>query len=447
MKYIKKIVIVFIIALTFVVAAKAQVLDKVIAKVDNQILLQSELDIAFIQSIGQIPPSKEYNAHDLKCKVLESLLINKLMLAKAEIDSVVVDPEMVNSQLDKRMDYFIKMAGSAEKLEKLYKKPIDQLKDELKKSLKDQLVIQKMQEHITGSITITPEEVKKFFNAIPKDSLPYFSTTVEVGQIVKIPTIGTTEKNKTRALLAHLRQQIENGADFCKLAKEYSQDPGSKDSCGELGFFKRGELVPEYEAAALKLEPGEISEPIESEYGFHLIQLIERRSNSYNTRHILIKPISTEKDFGYAQNFLDSIRTLILKDSTSFPKAANQFSDDKKTKPTGGFFTDEKSSYRVSIKDLDPVLFFTIDTMKVGEISHPIKFKTSSGEEAMRIVYLKEKSRPHIANLEEDYQDIYTAALEHKKNTTLNEWFDKTKDEVYIHIDDDYLDCNILLNP
>src|SRR5690606_2249581 len=162
----------------------------------------------------------------------------------------------------------------------------------------------------------------------------------------------------------------------------YSEDPGSRKSCGELGYFKRGELVPPYEAAALKLKPGEISEIVESEYGYHLIQLIDRRSNEYSSRHILIKPKSSKKDFGYTTQLLDSIRTLILNDSMTFSNAANKFSDDKTTKNNGGFFTSEGGGYRIPVDELDPGLFFSMDTMKVGQISNPMIFKKEDGAES-----------------------------------------------------------------
>lgn len=428
-------------------SSQAQLVDKIVAKVDNQILLKSEVDVAYLQYISQSQPNQKMDHEALKCQILESLLINKLMLAKAEIDSVVVDYEVLQAQLDQRMDYFIRMAGSAEKLESIYKKTIDELKDDLKVSLEEQLTTQKMQEQIIGGIKVTPGEVKKFFNTIPEDSLPYFSTSVEVAQIVKDPEIGRKEKMEAMDLLKSIKARIKDSADFCQYATQYSQDPGSRKSCGELGFFKKGELVPAYEAAALKLKPGEMSPIVESEYGFHLIQLIERRANEYNTRHILIKPKSSQNDFGYAAEILDSIRTLVLNDSMTFANAANKFSVDKNTKNSGGFFTGENGSYRISVEDLDPDLFFTIDTMMVGEITHPIKYRREDGSEALRIIYLKAKTPPHVANLKDDYQEIYNAALEHKKNKALNEWFDKTKDEVYIHIDEDYTDCNVLINP
>jgi len=438
--------VVFLVLL-FTKVLNAQLVDKIVAKVDNQILLKSEIDMAYIQYLSQLPANQKVDESQLKCQIVESLLINKFMLAKAEIDSVTIEYEVLQAQLEQRMDYFIRMAGGADKLQAIYKKSIDELKDDLRSSLEEQLITQKMQEQIVSGIKVTPGEVKRFFSSIPEDSLPYFSTSIEIGQIVKDPEVGKKEKLEAIDLLKSIKNRIKDSADFCRYAAEYSEDPGSRKSCGELGYFKKGELVPPYEAAALKLKPGEFSDIVESEYGYHLIQLIDRRANEYSTRHILVKPKSSKKDFGYTGQFLDTIRTLIVKDSITFSNAANKFSDDKTTKNNGGFFTSEGGSYRISVDELDPVLFFTMDTMQVGQISQPVIFKKEDGTESMRILYLKSKVPPHVANLKDDYQEIYSAALDHKKNKALNEWFDKTKDQVYIHIDEEYNECNILMTP
>ncbi|MFN6945192.1 MAG: peptidylprolyl isomerase [Cytophagaceae bacterium] len=423
----------------------SQVIDKIAAKVDNHIVLKSELEVSYLQFLQQentFAPEGE----ELKCRVLETLIINKLLLAKAEIDSVVVEREAVEEQLDRRMQYFIQQfGGRPEKLEQFYNKSIDDLKSDLRKSVREQMIVQRMQDKITGAIKVTPSEVKKFFQQIPKDSLPFISSEVEVGHIVKLPPVGREQKREAKAKLEKIRERIIAGEDFCKLAEKFSEDPGSAKNCGELGFFKKGELVPEYEATALKLKPGEYSSVIESQFGFHFIQLIERRGNEFNTRHILIKPAGSTVDTEYAYNFLDSLRSKILADSISFERAANKHSDDKNTSVSGGLFVDHQSGgTRISLEDLDPGMFFVIDTMKVGQISQPLPYRMPDGTQAMRIIYYKAKFPPHQANLRDDYQKIQQAALEEKKNRALDEWFDKTKGEVYIDIDDEFNQCKIL---
>jgi len=269
-------------------AQPVQVLDKIIVKVDNQIILQSDLELAYLQALQQgerIPPGT-----DLKCKVLETLIINKLLLAKAELDSVTVESRMVDDNLNRRMNYMIASIGSKEKLEEYYKKSVEQFKSELRKQVRDQMVIQKMQDNITKDMKINPNEVRKFFAEIPRDSLPYFSKEVEVGQIVRFAKIDKKRKTEARVKLLKLKERIQNGESFDELAKIYSDDPGSAPAGGNLGYWGRGVMAPEFEAAAMRLKKGELSDPVETQFGFHLIELMDRRGDEYNARHILIKP-------------------------------------------------------------------------------------------------------------------------------------------------------------
>ncbi len=418
------------------------VLDKIIAKVDNHIVLKSELDVAYLQSVA----SGQKANKDLKCEVLQSLIINKMLMAKADIDSISIDEKTVEDQLERRMQYFISQIGSEKKLEEYYNKSILQLKSDMRGSVKEQMLIQKMQDHITAKVKVTPGEVKAFFNDIPKDSLPYFSTEVQVGQIVKLPTVSKNQKEVARQKLLDIRTQIlENGANFGEMAKRYSEDYGSARFGGDLGYMNKGDLVPEYEAASLKMKAGDISMPVESQFGFHLIQLIDRRGSQFSTRHILIKPSSSQNDVGEAMNFLDSLATKILQDSISFEKAAKDYSDDKMSGEQGGMFKDtETGSTFVPLEKLDPVIFFIIDTMKVGNITKPQPFRMADNKEAVRIIYYKSKVLPHQANLKDDYQKIYNATIAEKKDEVLQSWFEKTHGEVFIDIDPEFKNCKIL---
>ena len=260
---------------------------------------------------------------------------------------------------------------------------------------------------------------------------------------MKLPTVSKGQKEEARKKLSDIRQRIVDGEDFGKLAREFSDDPGSGAKGGELGFVERGQFVPEFEAAALKMQPGEMSQPVESPFGYHLIQLIERRGNRYNSRHILIKPNSSALDVEYAEEYLDSLRTEIMSDTITFAKAAKEYSDDKETAGSGGFFLGPDGSNRVSTENIDPVIFFTIDTMQVGSITPPLTYRLESGEPAVRILYLKSKSRPHQANLNDDYQKIYNAALQEKRTRQLEEWFGEARRQVYIEIDPEYDECDV----
>lgn len=423
---------------------KNPVLDGIIVKVDNQIVLRSELEIMHAQAIASGQPATP----GLKCEILEQLVLNKLMLARAEADSIVVADDQVKSELDRRMAYFVAQVGSEQKLEEYYNKTIKQLKDDLSKQVRDQLVMQKMQDQITGNLSVTPAEVAKYFRRIPQDSLPYFSTEVEVGQIVKIGKPSRKNRDEAKARLEEIKKRIEKGEDFATLARKYSEDPASAADGGNLGFFKKKELVPEYEAAALKLDPNQLSAVVESQFGFHLIQLLERRGEEFNTRHILIKPAASSVDMAETAESLNKLRTRILQDSVSFAKAAKDNSDDRNTKNSGGLFVNPQTgSSFVPLDKIDPAIFFTIDTMKVGQITKPLPYRTEDGKEAQRIIYLKSKTPPHQANLRDDYQKIAVAALAEKRNNALDEWFDKNRSLVFLEVSPDFVNCNLLQTP
>lgn len=442
MKRIYFVISVFLVsAFTALVHAQGGYqVDKIIAKVDNQIILKSELDLAVLQQVSM----GELDNHITRCKSLETLMVNKLLLAKAEIDSVTVEDKAIEEQMNRRMAYFVNQIGSEKKLEEYYNKSIDQLKNDLRRQVREQMIAQKYQEKITGKIKSSPGEIKKYFESIPKDSLPFFSKEVVVGQIVKEATVDKTQKLLTKRKLEGFRQSILAGENFCDYTK-FSEDLASAKNCGTLGFFKRGELVPEYEAASFNMKPNEISEVIESQFGFHLIQMIERRGNEYNTRHILLKPSSSSIDLGSPVSFMDSLRTVLIRDHEKFSKAAKNFSDDKATKDNGGFFTEQESgSLRMSMDKLEPGIFFAVDTMKAGSISKPIQFTTAEGKQAIKIIYLKEVVPAHIANLKDDYQKITEAASSRKKAEAIDKWFVKAKKDVFIKLDEEYKDCEVL---
>ncbi len=415
-----------------------QTVDKIVSKVDNYIVLKSDLEGAYQEAQRNRPAGVAVT----RCQVLQQLTVEKLLLAKAEIDSVVVEEGRVQSELDRRLQYMTGRYGQ-ENIEEQFGKPLEEIGEELREDINSQLVVQQMQSTITQDIKVTPAEVRRFFNNIPRDSLPFYSSEVSVGQIVKLPTVSKGQKEAARKKLADIRERIVNGEEFAKLAKEYSDDPGSGAKGGELGFVERGQFVPEFEAVALRMQPGEMSQPVESPFGYHLIQLIERRGNRYNSRHILIKPNSSTLDVAYAEEFLDSLRTQIAGDTIPFAKAAKEHSDDKETAGSGGFFLGPDGSNRVSTENIDPVIFFTIDTMQVGSITKPLAFRLDNGEPAVRILYLKSKSRPHQANLRDDYQKIYNAALQEKRTRQLEDWFGNARKQVYIEIDPEYDECDV----
>ncbi len=418
---------------------RAQIIDKIVAKVDNQIVLASEVETSFLQAL-----ETNRGEMNLRCKVFEGLVINKLLLAKAELDSVKVDPKMVEEQLDRRMNIMVQSVGGREKVEELYNKTVDQLKSELRKSVRDMMVINKMRETISKGAKVTPGEVKAFFSAIPKDSLPFYSKEVEVAQIVRMPKAGKTRKTDAKARLEKLRERILKGENFETIAQVYSDDPGSAIKGGALGYVERGVMVPEFEATALRLKVNEISEVFESQFGYHIVQLLDRRGTEYNSRHILVKPEASEEDRKNSLIKLDSIRNAIYDDSISWESAARKYSEDAATKNNGGFFQDPvTSSIRVPIENLDPAVFFVIDSMENGEISAPHTFKTEDCKEGVRIIYYRSYIPPHVANLKDDYQKLQADALQEKQQGVIEEWFNKARKEVFISVAPEYVGCDL----
>jgi peptidyl-prolyl cis-trans isomerase SurA len=417
------------------------VIDEIIAKVDNHIVLRSDLEKVYQDYLANGGAA----SNDARCQYLALLIRNKLMLAKAEIDSVVVLDVEVDDNAQRRMDMILAQSGkTADELEVIYGKTLEQLRLELRDQIREQMLVDRMENNITEGLTVTPAEVKKFFNSFPKDSLPYFSASVEVAQIVRIAQVSKQQEEQTKNLLLEIRTRILSGEDFATLAKKYSHDPGVFSNGGEMGWSGRGRMVPEYEAVAFKLKPGEISMPFKSPFGFHIMQLIERRGNEYNSRHILITPDPSAKDLENATRYLDSLRTLIVNDSITFEKAATEYSDDAMTKGNGGYFADRENATSLTVDELDPVIFFKIDSLTVGDISKPIVYRTDDGKDAVRILYYKSRIPPHQASLELDWTRIRNAALAEKKNKILQKWFQKAQRDVFISIDADFDYCGIL---
>ena len=448
MKSIRKVrcylLVLFSVILTPVIAQEENegfVVDKIIAKVDNYILIKSELERAYQDYLtnGGSPSIQA------RCQYLAMLIRNKLMLAKAEIDSVVVLDAEVDLNTQNRMDMILAQSGrTANELEDLYGKTLEQLRMELREQIREQMIVSKMEDEMTKGIAVTPAEVKRFFSKIPKDSLPYFSASVQVAQIVKVAKVSESQKNKTRAELMDIRNKLLAGEDFATLAKKYSDDPSVLSNGGEMGWSARGRMVPEYEAMAFKLKPKEISMPFESAFGIHVMQLIERRGNEYNSRHILISPKPSQEDLNKATRYLDSLRTLIVADSMTFQKAAKEYSDDVQTKGNGGFFSDRDGGLSLTVDELDPIVFFKLDSMQIGEISEPITYRTDEGKDAVRILFYKGRTPPHQASLEADWTKIQTATLNEKKDKVLQKWFQKARGDVFITIDPEYNNCGIL---
>jgi len=415
------------------------VIDGVVAVVGANIILKSDIESQYFQirSQGII----QGTASGMKCKIIEDMIIQKLILHQSTVDSVTVTDAQVESEMDRRMRYFIAQAGSPERLEEHFQKTLVEIKAELRDMVREQLLVKMENDNIIKDVSITPSEVKSFFKKLPKDSIPEINSEMEIGIIVKIPAIGEEEKQEVKNKLKSFKDRIAKGDDFSTLAVMYSEDPGSSKQGGELGMFKRGEMRPEFEAAAFKLKPSEVSDIVETEDGLHLIQMIERRGEYVNVRHILLQPQVSLFNLNKAKQSLDSIADLIDSKQITFEQAVLKYSDDP-GKINGGLMINAMvGGTRFEAGQLDPKVAFIIDKLKVGEISAPVLTKTDRGKQEYRLYYLKLRTKPHKANLDEDYARMQQLALEKKQTQVMDDWIAKKAESSYINIMNEYRNC------
>lgn len=416
-------------------------LDKIAAVVGGTIILQSDLEMQYAQYLAQGNPESE----DARCSFLQQILAQKLLSQQAVIDSVTVTDDQVDSEIDRRLRTMIARAGGQERLEQFLNRSVLQYKDEIRPDIREQLIANKMQGTITENVGITPLEVKRFFDAIPTDSLPYYNTEVQVGEIVVYPKLTKEEKETFHDKAEAMRLRIKGGESFETLARLYSQDPGSAPEGGDLGFFDRTVMAKEFTAMAFKLKEGEVSPVFETEFGFHILQVVERRGEQVRARHILVKMDAPPASLDRSKAHIDSIYADVVAKKIDFATAASLLSDNNDTKYNGGMMLNtenvqSRSTYIPSDK-LEPQVFLTIDTMKVGSFSKPEMFTSQNGKSGYRFLYLKSKSDPHRANMEQDFPKIKEAAFEDKISRTVSEWFEKKRKESYIRIDEEYLSC------
>ncbi len=423
--------------------AQREVIDKVVATVGGELVLLSE-----VEEQRALMASQQSNLpDDVRCNIMDQIMANKLLLNQSKLDSIMVTDEEVEVQLDARIERILGfMNNDVTQFEEYYGQSINEVKAQFREDLKNQLLVDRMRGNIMASVTVTPSEVKTFFNSIPQDSLPYFNSEVEIGEIVYKPKVNKEERERAISLLEELRERIvEGGESFPELAGKYSDD-GSARAGGDLGWAKRGRYVPEFEAAAFRLEKDEISPVIESEFGFHIIQMLERRGNSIRVRHILIKPDITDADLELARNRLDSVRHLVMDDSISFSLAVKRFGneDQQSYNNDGRMVNPATGNTFFEIGDLDPDIYFTVDTMDVGEISAPFMFRDPTGERYFRVVQLQSRSSPHKADLRKDYSKIQMAAIEAKKSEFISDWVSDKVGATYIDIDPMFNGCPVL---
>lgn len=432
------ITVVFILSLFSQLSAQEKVIiDQVVAVVGNSAILKSDL---FNQQ-RQLESQGITFSSNPQCELLDEMLYQKLLFNQAVIDSIEVSEQQVEQILERRLRFFIQQIGSREQLEAYYGKTIEELKDEFRPLIREQELSQMMEAQITGNIRVTPSEVRSFFNTLPPDSIPTVESETELAQIVIQPPVEPEEIAETRRRLNELRERTLQGESFSTLAILYSEDPGSARRGGELGFYGRGELYPEFEATAFGLRPGEVSEIIETQAGYHIIQMIERRGEQINVRHILIQPKISPLQLSNTRNKLDSIRRLIINEELTFAEAALEFSDDP-GKVNGGIMINPfTNTTRFKNDQIDQNLFFVIDRLDEGEISSPVPMMTEEGKQAFRIVKVNKRIDAHVASLDRDYDFIQQLALNRKKMKVVQDWIERRIGNTYISINENYLNC------
>jgi len=439
------LVIISFVLLTTTASAQKQVLDKIVATVGSNIILKSDLDLQYSLYLSNGNAPNE----DVKCNILQSLVSQKLLNHQAQIDSIEVKSDEVDNEVERRMRRSIQQAGGEAALEKFLNKSLVQYKDEIRGDIKEGMLAERMRNKITEKINITPQDVKKFFDAIPKDSLPTFNKEVEVGQIVFEPKLSKEEKEESRKKAQDLLDRFKAGEDFGTLAKLYSHDVVSARDGGDLGFGDRTGYVKEFSAWAFKLKAGETSPVFESDFGFHFLQVLERRGENVHARHILIMPKITEASVKRAQLKADSIYKVMMDSKGKgefFSTAASLFSDDKETKYNGGMLLNPDNvdvrTTLIPTNRLDPQVALVVDTMKVGEVSKSQLYTDpNTGKASYRLYYLKSVTDAHKANLDQDYPKIKGFANTNKMNRVMSEWFEKKRKENYIKIAPEYQQC------
>ncbi len=414
-----------------------KLIDQIVAVVATRPILESDL------VDPENPDANKNMSKKTRCQLLEMLVLQKMLVNKAELDTLPIEEEKIDRIIDSKIGEFLRRFGSQEKFEQYAGKSLADYKAYIRAPQKEFLMAEAAKDKVVENIKITPSEVKEYYNSIPKDSLPKVGTTWEIAHIVIEPVVNPDELTDARNKIKQLRDRVLKGENFSVLARIYSEDPGSAPKGGELGLFNRGSMQPEFEAAAFSLKKkGDISEIIKTSYGYHVIQLIEKRGEFVNARHILIMPKVSPVDLDKAARRLDSVSNLIRKDSLKFEVAARKFSTDKTFVNGGVMINPQSLNTKFTESDLDPTMVDILNKLKPGEISQPIPMDTDERRKAFHIITVKSKSPPHVANLNTDYDTFQNMGLGKKKNDALDKWAREKVKITYIKVVDGYKDCD-----
>jgi peptidyl-prolyl cis-trans isomerase SurA len=416
------------------------VADKIIAVVGDKVVLKSDLDntILDMQRQGIEVPS------NARCLSLEQAMGIKALVLQAERDSLPISDEEISSDIDNQIRGFISTYGSKEELERVSGRTLYQLKEDFKEGFRERKLAGAMRNKIVDGVRITPNEVKAYFDKLPKDSLAFYESELEIGQVVVYPKPSRDAEEYAVEQLKEFKQQLETGKrDMKTLAALYSDDPGSKENAGQYEINRNEkQWDPIFMSKAFSLKEGQVSTPFKSKFGYHIIQMVNRAGDDAVVRHILKIPQITKPEIVAAINKLDTVRSKLIAGTLQFGEAVSKYSDDEASKFTGGRRSNNEGSTYITIDQLDKDLVVMMKDLKVGEYSQPTEFTDERGKKGVRIVYLISRSEPHRENLKDDYNKISQRALEEKKNNTLDRWFSEKISTYFIKVDDEYKACD-----
>lgn len=442
----KKVILLFSFVLIISTTQSQQkvLADRIIAKVGDRIILYSDIksqiaDVQHQSSSIQLPAN-------VNCMVLQNDIISKLLILQGERDSLKIEDESLEAELDNQIRGFIQMYGSREALEEAADKTVYQIKEDFKQPFRERKLADMMRNKVVETIKITPTEVKAYFDRTPKDSLRYYESALEIGQIVSYPKANKeVEAYVVKELLEYKRQIEQAHKPFELLAKMHSEDPGSKDNGGQYTINRNDKnWDPAFLATAFRLREGQISTPVKSKFGYHIIALVKRNGDDAIVQHILKIPPVTDDEINISVHYLDSVRSKIISGSINFREAVNKYTNDEETKFNGGFITARDGSTLVNIDQLDKDMVLALKNMKPGDISQPQTYVDERSRKAVRIIYLKTLTEPHRENFKDDYNRIAQRATEEKKNEAMQKWFAQKAADYYIYIDDEYKKCDNL---
>lgn len=418
------------------------VADKIVGIVGDRIILYSDIKNTIADAARQgtaVPANAE-------CQIIEQALISKMLMLQALKDSLPVSEEEIEAELDQRIRYFINSYGTQEQLETIAGKTVYQIKDDARESVRENKLAQSMQRKIFDNVRITPTEVQSFFDKVPKDSLPFFETELEIGQIMVYPKAARDLEKYVMDELSTYKRQVETGvATFDQLARRYTEDPGSKDRGGQYQINRTEKTWdPAFLSAAFRLKDGDISPVFKSKFGYHIIQMVQRSGDEAIVRHILRVPPVTDEEINSGISKLDSVRAKLIAGTLEFSTAAGRYTEDETAKFAGPYLTSRDGDSYVTIDELDKDIVLALDNLKVGEYSQPLVFTDERGRKAVRILYLKTKTEPHRMNMRDDYNRIAQAALEEKKANALERWLNTRIPTYYVMLDPSFAHCESL---